>query len=130
MGTWGAGSFDSDMAEDWLDSLLEGDDDQPVRDALEAIEEESELDEACAAIAAAEVVAAVHGRRAANLPEELADWLQEHAAQVSPELVGPARRALDIILDESELKGLWEEEDPQEWNDAMSDLQGRLQGNA
>ena len=64
MGAWGHGSFQNDSAMDWLDELP-GSDRAMVREALERVVGASgyvEVDDGSAALAAAELIAAAHGK--------------------------------------------------------------------
>jgi hypothetical protein len=126
MGAWGPGSFDNDDALDWLDDLLDGASDA-IREALEATDaEELEAPDASSALAAAEVVAAAAGKPAPDLPGEVSDWLEEHGPKQATELAPLARRAAERIRRDSELRDLWEENDPTAWFDAVDDLLARL----
>jgi hypothetical protein len=128
MGAWGAGTFDNDDALDWLDDLVDGADDA-IRDALEATDAEHiEGPDASSALAAAEVVAAALGHPAADLPGEVSDWLEANDAKSAAALAPLALRAVDRVRQNSELKDLWEESDPAEWNAAVDDLRKRLEG--
>jgi Domain of unknown function (DUF4259) len=77
MGAWGVGSFDNDDAADWLnDQLRRSADLRPIQTALDAVAQLDptgylEAPEASAAVAAAEVVAALAGDPAANLPSDV-----------------------------------------------------------
>lgn len=131
MGVWGAKSFENDDALDWVCELSDATDAEPIRDALNVIvecgEEYLELSECSAAVAAAEVVAALKGFPDLNPPEEVTEWMQRHKPTASPALIALALKALEKILSDSELKDLWDEsESAAEWYDAMSDLSRRL----
>ena len=132
MGVWGIGSFENDMALDWLydfgandfrliDRTLAG-----VAAMMEA--DELDVDEACEVLAAAECVAAAGGHPAANLPDELTDWLEENRPfSLKPDYVAMAKSAVARVLYKSELKALWEESaEAVAWQAAVADLQQRL----
>lgn len=128
MGTWGTAAFDNDAASDWLAELEGTDDAGPVEEALRDVAENEgyvDADEAQPAVAAAEVVAAMRGRPSPDLPAEARAWA---AGQGRPEaaLVELARAAVARVRRDSELKELWEEGDPSEWEGALDDLAGRL----
>lgn len=126
MGAWGPGSFDNDDALDWLDDLVDGASDA-IRAALEATDAEYlEAPDASSALAAAEVVAAAAGRPAADLPGEVSEWLEEHGTRQAAALAPLARRAVERVRRDSELKELWEEGDPSEWLAAVDGLLERL----
>ena len=78
MGTWGTGTFENDGASDWVYDLEETK--APVQflsDTLKAglNDEYLESGDAENALAAAEVVAALLGHPAANLPQSVTSWL-------------------------------------------------------
>ena len=78
MGAWGSGSYDNDAALDWIYELQYSDDLSVVTNALcPNLEDEGylEVDDGTAIIAAAEVVAALLDKPAADLPEEVAAWV-------------------------------------------------------
>lgn len=131
MGAWGVGTFENDDAGDWVYQLEEQEDLTLLTETLKRAAEPSGYLEspACAeALAAAEVVAALGGRAAPDLPEEVRDWVAAHRRKVSPELRDLAVRALDQVAADSELKELWEETDElQAWSDRVVELRGRLE---
>lgn len=128
---WKAGSFENDPAADWLDELLNGDDLSPIAAAFEAAEECAadyiEVDTGSAAIAAAEVVAALSGRPSPKIPLRLKKWLRERRTG-GARLRGRALRAVELILaDNSEVKQLWLESGHlAQWLRAVRGLQRRL----
>lgn len=153
MGTWGAGSFQNDWALDWLGGLRESGDASRVRSALSRVVEQggtkysppSILERlrgrrrhtewltagvASKALAAAEVVAASLGHPAANLPDGITAWLQQHSASFPSDLVPLARQAVGIVKANSELKDLWEEGDATELKNAVDCLVLRLSATA
>ncbi|ABW31479.1 DUF4259 domain-containing protein [Acaryochloris marina] len=130
MGASGVGSFDNDNAMDWVAELEGYADDSPIVDALNTVIDQADdspgtLD--CSiAIAAAEVVAAQLGHPHEDCPEEIEVWVEGHPAP-SATRVAQARQAIEVILAESELKGLWENSGGlEEWQGAMEDLLSRL----
>src|SRR2546421_12555394 len=125
MGAWGPGSFDNDDAMDWVSGLRAGSGDKVLRAALapaaSAGDSYLEAPTCSIAVAAAEAVAAVRGRPAASLPEELTGWITSKPA-VQPELARVAMAAVDRIARSSELKDLWDEsESADEWRSATGD---------
>jgi hypothetical protein len=130
MGAWGAGSFENDSAGDWADELLHSADATPILEAFSAViecEDYLEVDEASAALAAAEVVAALRQQPSSTLPSPVAAWVRDHADSLSPELPELAVRAVALIKNNSELKELWDEGDTSQWLGAVEDLEHRLQ---
>jgi hypothetical protein len=79
------------------------------------------------ALAAAEVVAALAGRPAPDLPEEVRTWVAAHRLTVTPDLRALSLRALDQVAADSELKELWaESEESGAWIDGLQELRSRL----
>jgi hypothetical protein len=106
MGAWGSGSFDNDSALDWLGDLADGDAD--LRQTLEAAagadaDAYLEVDEASAAVAAAEIVAAGHGKGEDRLHEDAHAWLAAHPG-LPDDLVSLAHRAVERVIAASELQ--------------------------
>ncbi|HET6764055.1 MAG TPA: DUF4259 domain-containing protein [Longimicrobiaceae bacterium] len=130
MGAWGAGAFDNDDALDWLDDLLDGDGAELLRDALSAAAEADgylEAPDAASALAAAEVVAALAGRPSSALPDEAAGWVRAQSGGAKPWMLDFARRALERVARDSELRELWlESGDAGEWEATLVDLRERL----
>lgn len=130
MGAWGVGTFENDEAGDWVYQLEESSGLRLVRDTLLAVAEAVGYLESGAsseALAAAEVVAALMGRPAPDLPEEVRAWVAEHRTAVPADLRSLAIRAIDQIGGDSELKELWEEAGEWEaWADRLQELRGRL----
>jgi hypothetical protein len=114
MGTWGYKSFENDYALDWVDELLENGGVEPITEALDAVleleDEQPEATGSSMAIAAAEVVAALAGKPATELPEDLNQWIANQKGG-KPGLLKKAQRALKKVLQDSELKDLWAEND-------------------
>ncbi len=130
MGAWGVGTFDNDDAGDWVYQLEEADDAGLVQDTLlAAAEPEGYLDAptSAVALAAAEVVAALSGQAAPDLPEEVRAWVGAHRTARTPDLRVLAVRAIDQVAADSELKDLWaESDDAGAWTDRLQELRGRL----
>ncbi|HET6180490.1 MAG TPA: DUF4259 domain-containing protein [Candidatus Sulfotelmatobacter sp.] len=129
MGAWGTGSFENDDAADWLAGLATiapGDLTQVfVRSADNP--EYLEAPDASAAVAAAEVVAALNGAPAEGIPPAIVEWTKKNPLACSPELKALAVRALDRVRRNSELKDLWMEADGlNDWIAAIQNLQTRL----
>lgn len=130
MGTSGPGSFDNDDAMDWVAELEGYADDSPIVDALNTVIDQAgnylEAPDCSNAIAAAEVVAAQLGNPHEDCPEEIEGWVESHPAP-SATRIAQARQAVEVILAESELKGLWKDSDGlEEWQGAMEELLSRL----
>ena len=131
MGAWGEGIFDNDAAGDWLDQLVESGKsaaiDKALSLAIKAKAGELEADEAAAALAAAEVVAAARGHRHAELPSEAREWLAD-AGYVAAGATGElAAKAVQRVRDDSELAELWAEgDDVAAWKRGIAALLDRL----
>jgi len=133
MGTWGTGSFENDQALDWVADLdVEGA--SLLEECLSVDDNVEYLDAGvgCDAIAAAEVVAALMGRPAGNLPEELTAWVAGQRGKVDPDRFRSKALALlqAVLGAKSELNELWaeNEEDCPTWRAGVEDLIGRLRG--
>lgn len=130
MGAWSHGSFGNDDALDWLGELENADGVEPIAEAFEAVleaEDYLEAPEASMGLAAAEVVAALRGRPADKLPEEVTAWVAGKKPP-KPALVKKAQRVVKRILKDSELKELWaESEDSGKWQQEVESLLRRLQ---
>lgn len=128
MGTWGYGTFHNDDAADWLYELDEGGLDV-LDSALQAVRVGGfpASPECCTALAAAEVVAAMRGRPAPDLPEDLQAWLRQRRAPPSAGLVERAQQAVAAVLVDSELAELWRESGQfAAWEAVVRDLAARL----
>ena len=129
MGAWGYGNFDNDDASDWVWELEESSDDTVLKRAFEAVStgEYVEAPDCAVALAAAEVVAALREHPVEKLPEGVVAWVSARNATASDELLAVARRAVETILAESEMRELWEEtEDFAEWQKLLQGLLVRL----
>lgn len=133
MGAWGTGSFENDDALDWLGDLAESDDLSTLESTLDAVidtdEDLIEAPDCCTALAAAEVVAALHRKPCDSLPQEAAGWVKGKA-KPGDALVRKARDAVaEIGTDQSELLELWKDAEPadlQKWLNGIEDLKKRL----
>ena len=130
MGAWGVGTFENDDAGDWVYQLESAADLKLVRRTLAAAADPDGYLEApaCAeALAAAEVVAALAGRPAPDLPEEVRGWAKDHALRAPPDLLDLSVRALDQVAADSELRELWDDSDEgPAWIDRVQELRSRL----
>ena len=130
MGAWGHGSFDNDTAMDWAWDLEASTDLTAINEALERVtqhvEEYLEAPDCDEAIAAAEVVAALQGKPAEDLPGNVIQWLNGKP-RPDEELIEKCRTAIQTILAGSELKELWQETDDFDiWSAGVNDLLARL----
>lgn len=130
MGTWGVRNFENDDAMDWVAELVQSGDTSAIERALQVVTEDGdkylEVPEACRALAAAEVVAALNGAGSPDLPGEVKQWISLHPFG-SRDLSQLALRAVKRIKTASELKDLWDEsEDATRWYEVINDLEARL----
>jgi hypothetical protein len=132
VGAWSPGCFDNDDAQNWVGGELEGAEGaEPVTEAFAAVLEGGtclDASQASMALAAAEVVAALIGKPAANLPHAVASWVAGKRPP-APALVHGARRVVERILQDSKVKDLWaESEHSGKWEQEVAGLVGRLEG--
>ena len=131
MGAWGIGSFENDDALDWVIELEASDDLSVIQEALKDVftmaEDYLEVGGCCRGIAAAEVIAALHGQAKLADSDAAAAWVEAHRDLDTSAIVPEAQRALQIILSKSELQELWADSDDYDtWVAEMNDLQSRL----
>jgi len=131
MGAWGHRAFDNDEAGDW-GSEMEMRGWEAVSSAVRAVsalpdDEYLELTEASWAIAAAEVVAAAEDGDTSNLPEEVRAALAELGRMPDESMIAEAQKAVARVLEQSELKELWQESDYyDQWREDVEALAARL----
>ena len=137
MGAWGFGIFENDDALDWV---LDFEDHgvaaiERVFDAV-MTSDYVEAPDASAALAAAEVVAAVSGRPSNRMWDNFQDAINEHKAAVAAasELKDEAQAVVRRVLTDSELMQLWSEGEGPEaqevfktWQATVLDLAARLE---
>lgn len=134
MGAWGTGNFENDSALDFVADLKEMD---PVllKNAIVFLaeaesEQELDSDDCCAALVAAEYVAAARGNASPAITDEQKKWIAEKDIKSMDEahdLASHARSAVERIRTQSELQELWEESDHfQEWYKVQEELIRRL----
>ena len=135
MGTWGTGSFANDDAMDWVADLEESDDLEIIKETLDRIvsAEDAYLEkpDGAAAVAAAEIVAALLGAPGTTLTEEAHEWVVTHAGlNVPADIVQLAIAALQRVRsdpDLSEIMDSWQEsEHLADWLAVLDDLDHRL----
>ena len=131
MSVWGPGVFENDDALDWLYDLSETGSIGRVSAALDVIlndnTDELELADCHIALAAAEVVAALHGSAGSDLPEELEEWVGDKTLD-DDELRAKAERVAHQILENSSMKKYWDGDEKHEmWEKNLQDLLRRLE---
>ena len=129
MGGWGAAIFENDDALDFLGELGSKEPEDLKVILASAAEHQGYLEapESSVAVAAAEVVAAANGKAAQSVPRQISEWIGRFEGAPSAEMTGLARRAVERVRLNSELKDLWlEAEGLNEWSAVLRDLEGRL----
>ncbi len=95
MGAWGYLPFENDDALDWLDELESGGA-EVIRKALaKAGDRYINAPDGAIALAAAEITSASHGNPLGDLPENVADWVTAHGAEITAEDVEQLRTIAD-----------------------------------
>lgn len=128
MSTWGFGAFENDDAIAWLGDLEDADDQSILDHALQlvvnaSVPPEHDCNEA---LAAAEVVAVLHKFPGYSLPKEVLTWVKSHPNKTDA-LREKALQATEVILSDSALRNIWDEEDDLDvWKDELEDLIIRL----
>lgn len=132
MGAWGVLALDNDDANDWANDLDHVSDFSAVEGAFSAVEDVDdylEAPEASKALAACEVLARQLGHFAYrnSYTEKVDRWVAQHPLRPSPALLA---RALSVIVrivgENSELRELWDEDDANNWLEAIEDLRNGL----
>jgi hypothetical protein len=134
MGAWGAGLFDNDDVMDWLADLEEAKDWSLVEIAFAAViaddVEYREAPECSVALGAAALVAAKVRAAPIELPKAAQEWVQR-VPMPHPGLPAVAVECIDAVLQDSELKDLWEESDSfKAWKAALRSLRKSLVGSS
>lgn len=125
MGAWAETSFGNDDALDFVDSLKDANQVFDLISDLSNRDDYIEADEASIAIAACDVLAAMIGRAAADMPE--IDAIKgRDPASVETKVLKSANSLIQRVRTDSELVELWEEDDPSDWHAALDDLVLRL----
>lgn len=129
MGAWGAGTFDNDDAGDWVGALSDSRNLAPVKSAIDAIVKATgyiEAPDCSVALAAAEVVAALRGQAAPDLPPEAVEFAARKLV-VDATLLKDTKAAVSRVLGDSELRELWEgSPEFKSWEDGLRRLLQRL----
>lgn len=141
MGAWGINTFENDGALDWLGDFQDSPSESKIIQtfsprvsppktgffsklfggASTPTIPELEGDEV---LAAAEVVATLRGSPPAPLPDDLKDL---PSVQISNETVALALKAVNSVLESSNLKDCWEETDEySSWKSTVEDIRHRL----
>lgn len=132
MGAWGIGNFENDDALDWIPSVIASSNTNLIIKALRTIDENEdyiEAPECCEALCAIEIISAQKSGIYDALPDELKAWLKKPHGLLrmsicfSENEYALAQKVLSRIIEDSELKELWEESDDyEEWCSIQSKL--------
>ncbi|MDX1486066.1 MAG: DUF4259 domain-containing protein [Alphaproteobacteria bacterium] len=125
MGAWDVGSFENDTALDFVAEVEGTDDLLAAFAALGPGDLSADADQACEAIAAADLVAAMMGRPAPDIPRGVADRVVAFGP-AGDELIAAAVGAVRHVRANSELAELWAEAEDEDWPGAIDDLLQRL----
>lgn len=133
MGAWGHTAFENDQALDWFSNELEHSADaSALHSAVEPVasaphDDHIDSDDACCALAAAEIVAAVRGCPMKDLHPMIAEWVAAHPIAIEDRLLAMATQAVQRVDSDSELRELWDEAGPEApWAASNADLLRRL----
>ncbi len=131
MGTWGLGTFEDDIACDWLEDLHDSD---PVAFFTECLNLDNigELEYlACiGVVCTAEIVCAQMAQPGQSLPESAREWLEQHRhltlSKFLPRCVEGLRRVSETS---SEMSQRWEDgqENFEAWKSGIHHLRERLE---
>lgn len=129
---WGIGNFDNDTAMNWIQAFSEKPKPFALDEALKKVEEAKRMHQVniaqCeTALAAAELVALLAGNPSEDFPDEVGTFLKGLPIKPPKEMLDRARRTVERIAQDSELKELWEESgDVATWLEVQGDLIERL----
>ncbi|GAB3832996.1 DUF4259 domain-containing protein [Hymenobacter jeollabukensis] len=130
MATWDYHNFDNDAAADFAEDFRKSPNEAVLYEALATAAEEEgtlETDEASQALAAAELVAAIIGKPAADMPVGLLPATTQLDADGQEDLQELAIEAVEAVLKGSELQQRWAESaDYANWQALQQNLLERL----
>ena len=131
MGAWGSGTFEDDVACDWLEDLYDSDPIALFRECLDLSDQGDYIEYvACVGvICTAEMIHGLLQGPREGLPAAALEWLPEHEALDVRPLLPPAIAAVRRVLGEgSEMREMWADESERygEWTKTTDDLLQRL----
>ncbi len=137
MGAWCTDNFSNDMAADWVAALEKSKGVKFLMSPIERINRNTgylQIEECSEALAASEVVAAAVSTDYSITPEEVNTWLNTKKGfiftkkpQVNAAHSTQAIQAVERILEESELKELWQDsEEFENWQGKQQVLLEKL----
>lgn len=131
MATWDYHNFDNDAAADFAETFRQRPNEAVLYEALATVAEEEgqiEAADASQALAAAELVAAIIGRPAADMPVGLLPATTLLDADGQEDLQELAQEAVEAVLRDSELREKWAaSENYADWQALQQNLLTRLQ---
>jgi hypothetical protein len=122
MGAWAAGNFSNDVALTFVEGLKDTTEIGSTVVEINRCTEELDVDQSCVALAACDLLAAIMGRPAADLP----DGLDLEVEVVRDAILDVARSLVERVRETSELAEAWKEDDASEWYVVLDDLLQRL----
>lgn len=128
---WGTGSFENEDAQSFLGALQAKEPEDLKQILVRAADGADYLDpsESSVVVVAAEIVATANGKPPETMPPQISGWIGKIDGAPSSEMTDLARRAVERVRTNSELKDLWlEAEGLNEWSAALRDLEERLSG--
>jgi uncharacterized protein DUF4259 len=125
---WGTGSFENEEAQNFLAKLnsLGIEDLSPI---LASATAHGYLDAPASSvtIVVAEIVAAAMGNPPQAVPSQITEWIAQIEGSPSSQMSDLARRAVEKVRTNSELKDLWlEAEGLNDWSAVLRNLEKRL----
>jgi len=131
MGSWGLGTFEDDIACDWLEDLQESDPIAFFEQCLDLSDHQYVEFLACVGVVCtAEIIHSLISEPRTGLPEAAHQWLGEHRRlnilPFIPDAIAGLRR---VMGPDSEMRELWEDNDAMhcDWMIQMRDLVKRLE---
>jgi hypothetical protein len=128
---WGTGSFENEDAQNFLGALQAKEPEDLKQILVRAADGSDYLNpsESSVVVVAAEIVATANGKPPETTPPQISGWVGRIDGAPSSEMTDLARRAIERVRTNSELKDLWlEAEGLNEWSAALRDLEQRLSG--
>ncbi|WP_211826656.1 DUF4259 domain-containing protein [Kistimonas asteriae] len=129
-GAWGIGSFENDSALDWSYELEHSIGSVALQGAFRSVQVGGyiEVNACSAAMAAAEVVAAIKMKSFEQLPDSVRKWAISNSSVVNDALIQNAKKSVAVCsnAENSELAQLWLESSSKEWADYISTLSSKL----
>lgn len=112
MSAWGISNFDNDTAIYWLQRLIDEDEDGIIKNTIDGFSkrfrpDRTDIIECSEFLAASEVVAALTGNPAEEVPVELEEWIQGQYIQIDQNALQECVKGVEMIVNDSELKEMF-----------------------